>query len=83
MKKDLIEKKTKEGLFILTQGGDALFSLNDAGSFIWGSLKHNKSVDEIVKDLTSFYDVDKKQARKDLDIFVKDIKKYSSELLMN
>ncbi|MDD5195861.1 MAG: PqqD family protein [Candidatus Omnitrophica bacterium] len=83
MKKDLIEKKTKEGLFILTPDGESLFSLNDVGNFIWDALKHNKTRDEIVKDIVSFYDVEEKQARADLDIFINDIKKYSSELMVD
>jgi len=83
MKEDLIEKKTKEGFFMLSQDGKALFSLNEIGSFVWSAFKCNKTKDEIVKDLVSVYDVDEDQAEKDIKIFIKDLEKYSSELLID
>jgi len=80
-KKDLFEKNTKEGLFILTCDGKYIFSLNETGAFIWNALKRNKARDEIIKDLTSIYDVEKSHAIKDVDIFIKEVKKHSAELI--
>lgn len=83
MKKALIEKRTKEGLFVLTPDGESFFSLNEVGSFIWKAIKQNKARNEIIKDIVSFYDVEERQAMKDFDAFIKCIKKYSSELMIN
>lgn len=83
LRKDLIEKNTKEGLFLLTSDGRYFFSLNEVGAFIWNAFKHSKTRTEILKDLVSFYDVEEDLAKKDLDIFIKEVKKYSSELIAN
>lgn len=83
LRKDLIEKNTKEGLFILTSDGRYFFSLNEVGAFIWNAFKHNKTREEIIKDLVSFYDVEEGLAKKDLDIFIKELKRHFSELIAN
>jgi len=80
-KKDLFEKNTKEGLFILTCDGKCIFSLNETGAFIWNALKRNKAKEEIIKDLASIYDVGKDKVTKDVDIFIKEVRKHSAELI--
>jgi hypothetical protein len=81
IKGDLIEKKTEEGLFILTPDGKYIFSLNEVGAFIWNALKHNRPGDEIVKDLMSIYDVEEGRLARDLDVFIKELRRYPAELI--
>ena len=81
IKKDLIEKRTREGLFMLTSDGRYLFTLNETGTFVWDSLMHSKTRKEIVKDLMSLYDVDENHAQKDVTTLLKEIEKYYSDLL--
>ena len=83
LRKDLIEKNTREGLFLLTSDGRYLFSLNEVGAFIWNAFKQSKTRTEILKDLVYFYDVEEELAKKDLDIFIKEVKRRSSELIAN
>lgn len=81
VREDLIEKKAEEKLFILTSDGRHLFSLNEVGAFIWNAFKHNKAKNDIVKDLVSLYDVEEGQAIKDVDVFIKEVRKHSAELI--
>ncbi len=81
IRKGLIEKTTKKGIFILTPDGKKLFALNGVSGVIWDFLKRNKNRNEIIEGLTSRYTVGKERAGKDLDILIKKIRKYSHDLI--
>lgn len=53
-----------------TNDFNGMITLNESGSFFWDCLTSNTSVDEVVKKVTSEYDIDENTARKDIENFV-------------
>lgn len=50
---------------------NGMITLNDSGSFFWDCLSRDTTIDEVVKKVTSEYDVDAERAKKDVEAFVK------------
>ena len=53
-----------------TNDFNGMITLNESGSFFWDCLTSETSVDEVVKKVTSEYDIDENTARKDIENFV-------------
>ena len=53
-----------------TNDFNGMITLNESGSFFWDCLTSDTSVDEVVKKVTSEYDIDENTARKDIENFV-------------
>lgn len=53
-----------------TNDFNGMITLNESGSFFWDCLTSETSVDEVVKIVTSEYDIDENTARKDIENFV-------------
>ena len=53
-----------------TNDFNGMITLNESGSFFWDCLTSDTSVDEVVKKVTSEYDIDETTARKDIENFV-------------
>jgi hypothetical protein len=49
---------------------DAVFTMNDVGSVIWEGVTGEKSIEEIVQDLTSVFDVSGEEALRDSEEFL-------------
>ena len=49
--------------------------INDTGRFIFKKLEKDISKDELVNELIKYYDVEKQNAIKDIDNFIKEINK--------
>jgi Coenzyme PQQ synthesis protein D (PqqD) len=54
----------------------SVFTLNETGAFIWEQINGVRSVEEIIADLTSEYDIDNEKAEKDVFSFIDDMSKY-------
>lgn len=53
-----------------TNDFNGMITLNESGSFFWDCLTSDTSVEEVVKKVTSEYDIDENTARKDIENFV-------------
>lgn len=49
---------------------NGMITLNDSGAFFWNALLKDTTVDEVVKKVTSEYEVDEKKAKTDVEKFV-------------
>lgn len=49
---------------------NGMITLNDSGAFFWNALLEDTTVDEVVKKVTSEYEVDEKKAKADVEKFV-------------
>ena len=47
-----------------------MITLNDSGAFFWNALLKDTTVDEVVKKVTSEYEVDEEKAKSDVENFV-------------
>lgn len=54
----------------------SVFTLNETGAFIWEQINGVRSVEEIIADLTSEYNIDNETAEKDVFSFIDDMSKY-------
>lgn len=68
---------TSEAGLIFNPGTGDSFSVNNIGAEILVFLKENKSHEEIIKYLSSKYEVEKIQIEKDLDDFVSQLTDYN------
>lgn len=55
---------------------NSVFTLNETGSYIWEKLDGTRTIGDIIKDLTTEYDIDAETAEKDVFSFVADMGKY-------
>ena len=53
---------------------NAMITLNETGAFLWKQLEEEKSVEDLVKSMTSEYDVDNDTAEKDIAKFIEIIR---------
>jgi len=82
---DIIEIFNKKSLFATRNVGGELilvpvkskvadmneiFTLNEAGCFIWNNIDGKKDIDDIVNSLASEFDVDENTAKKDVKDFI-------------
>ena len=49
---------------------NGMITLNESGAFFWDALLNDTTVDEVVKKVTSEYDVDESKARADVEKFI-------------
>lgn len=49
---------------------NGMITLNESGTFFWNALLKDTTVDEVVKKVTSEYDVDESKARADVEKFI-------------
>lgn len=68
---------TSEAGFIFNPGTGDSFSVNNIGSEILVMFKENKSVDDVIENISLRYDVEKSQLEKDLEDFVSQLSGYN------
>lgn len=68
-------RRVAEEIVVLDLNTSAYFSLNEVGAFVWERLGKGQSLEEIALALCEDYEVDDKQARKDIDAVVRDMVK--------
>lgn len=49
---------------------NGMITINESGTFFWNALLKDTTVDEVVKKVTSEYDVDESKARADVEKFI-------------
>ncbi|WP_448921661.1 PqqD family protein [Eubacterium sp.] len=49
---------------------NGMITLNESGAFFWNALLKDTTVDEVVKKVTSEYDVDEERAKADVEKFI-------------
>ncbi|MCI6360431.1 MAG: PqqD family protein [Eubacterium coprostanoligenes] len=53
---------------------NGMITLNESGAFFWNALLKDTSVDEVVKKVTSEYDVDEERAKADVEKFIEQLR---------
>lgn len=53
---------------------NGMITLNESGAFFWNALLKDTTVDEVVKKVTSEYDVDEKRAKADVEKFIEQLR---------
>lgn len=53
---------------------NGMITLNESGAFFWNALLKDTTVDEVVKKVTSEYDVDEERAKADVEKFIKQLR---------
>lgn len=54
----------------------SVYTLNETGAFIWEQINGKRDVEEIITELTTEYDIDKKSAEADVFLFIENMSKY-------
>jgi hypothetical protein len=52
---------------------DSVYTLNAVGTFIWESMAHAVSLEQLTDNVTAEYDVDREQAGRDLETFLDEL----------
>ncbi len=53
---------------------NGMITLNESGAFFWNALLKDTTVDEVVKKVTSEYDVDEERAKVDVEKFIEQLR---------
>lgn len=53
---------------------NGMITLNESGAFFWNALLKDTTVDEVVKKVTSEYDVDEERAKADVKKFIEQLR---------
>lgn len=53
---------------------NGMITLNESGAFFWNVLLKDTTVDEVVKKVTSEYDVDEERAKADVEKFIEQLR---------
>ena len=53
---------------------NGMITLNESGAFFWNALLKDTTVDEVVKKVTSEYDVDEDRAKADVEKFIEQLR---------
>ena len=53
---------------------NGMITLNERGAFFWNALLKDTTVDEVVKKVTSEYDVDEERAKADVEKFIEQLR---------
>ena len=53
---------------------NGMITLNESGAFFWNALLKDTTVDEVVKNVTSEYDVDEERAKADVEKFIEQLR---------
>lgn len=74
-RKGFISQKTGSKITIFEGEKSLLYTLNNSASLIFENLKKGKDKDKIITLMLKKYDIDVKEARKDYDDFIANLKK--------
>lgn len=74
-KKGIIIQKLGELFVVYDNETGTLFEFNEVGYFILNLIKKGKSINEILKSITRHFEVSQDDAKKDLNNFLKELKK--------
>jgi hypothetical protein len=55
---------------------NGVITLNETGAFIWEQLGEERSLDELVEAVSQEFDVETDQARKDIEDFLENLRKF-------
>ena len=55
---------------------NSVFTLNETGAFIWEQIDGKKTVEEIISELSSEYDIPEDQAERDVIEFIQNLLEY-------
>ncbi|MDY5376783.1 MAG: PqqD family protein [Eubacterium coprostanoligenes] len=53
---------------------NGMITLNESGAFFWNALLKDTTVNEVVKKVTSEYDVDEERAKADVEKFIEQLR---------
>ena len=53
---------------------NGMITLNESGAFFWNALLKDTTFDEVVKKVTSEYDVDEERAKADVEKFIEQLR---------
>ncbi|MDY4698436.1 PqqD family protein [Eubacterium coprostanoligenes] len=53
---------------------NGMITLNESGAFFWNALLKDTTVDEVVKKVTSEYDVDEERAKANVEKFIEQLR---------
>ena len=53
---------------------NGMITLHESGAFFWNALLKDTTVDEVVKKVTSEYDVDEERAKADVEKFIEQLR---------
>lgn len=53
---------------------NGMITLNESGAFFWNALLKDTTVEEVVKKVTSEYDVDEERAKADVEKFIEQLR---------
>lgn len=53
---------------------NGMITLNESGAFFWNALLKDTTVDEVVKKVTSEYDVDEERVKADVEKFIEQLR---------
>lgn len=73
--KDMVARNIEGRWYIVDPRGRMLHTLNQTATFIFTLLKKEKDPDEIISRLCEEFDIAEENARKDLDCFLKGLKR--------
>ena len=55
---------------------NSVYTLNETGAFIWELIDGKRNVEEIITEMITDYDIDKKSAEEDVFSFIENMSKY-------
>jgi len=67
---ELTVKKIGTETIILTETGEELHTLDETGTFVWSQIDGKQTLDQMLDNLCTEYDVDREEAQKDLFVFI-------------
>lgn len=73
LSKEYVWKEVGDRVIVLHLDSGHYYSLNPSGSFIWKGLMEELSLDEIVEQLCSGFDVDKPTAERDTEEIISEL----------
>ena len=75
VKDDIVLREEEDGAFLFDPIQDFFQALNETGVFVFKELNGKNTIDDIVKKILSQYsDIEPDAAKKDVEIFIKQIK---------
>lgn len=77
-KQKIVEIKVvpqENGAMLLDKHRGIYFQVNDVGLIVFKGLANNKSMQELVEEITVMFSIDRKQAEIDVNLFLEQLKK--------
>ena len=59
--------------FVVPHGGTGVVELDEVGTFIWGLIEAERSLDDLVRSVCDEFEVDSERARTDCATFLEDL----------